>query len=619
MRFQSPSLAAIISFLGVGTCLVSAGPALGVGNGTAPTFEAIHAPDDDDVLPARDGAPIWFTAADDDGVRQVSARWCHQEVVSYCVSATSMVFDPGQPRVQSTLWTQTSMQAPPGSYALQELVVEDQAGEAATYRPDGSVTVSPSGTNGPTAHGFDLTQLFVLLDAEVPQVTDVSWPGGVAAYAVEDTLGLDVAVSDNYRGPLTVQVWFQQGTYQLGPATGQLPDSGQAGQAGVVRVTYDLPWYTIGGQWQIERIEVRDQQHNRAEYLADGKLLTQTGLGSGTQTHSLPLSSMPLTVRNPSPTLVGGIPGDMAMTARWNAAADRDGTPPAEYDVTVAPADPDDVTSPRASATVDGSQTQKRFTGLRNGIPYIVRVRSRFADGREFDAPAPSHPWAPYPIVSVSPEVRVVEGDVGTSAAVLTIRLSSPSAVDTTLCWETADGTATASRDYTAVRRCDTVSAGDVSTQIRVPVAGDTRTEGEEQFWIRFPHNTFNGESEIRVVKVVIVDDDPDNTAALSVGAVTSIGGKRGTAPGVFTIRLARPRAHPVTVRYLTRDGTAIAALDYRATQGQLRFRAGEVVKYVAVPIHSRATRVDSTFTLRLRAPEGAPIAKRSGRGGIVR
>jgi len=71
--------------------------------------------------------------------------------------------------------------------------------------------------------------------------------------------------------------------------------------------------------------------------------------------------------------------------------------------------------------------------------------------------------------------------------------------------------------------------------------------------------------------------------------------------------------------RLLEQENEVLRRAGDCATRGKLLFRAGQVAKYVAVPIYSRATNADSAFTMRLRAPEGAPIAKRVGRGGIVR
>ena len=74
-----------------------------------------------------------------------------------------------------------------------------------------------------------------------------------------------------------------------------------------------------------------------------------------------------------------------------------------------------------------------------------------------------------------------------------------------------------------------------------------------------------------------------------------------------------------VTVRYMTRDGTATAGEDYEETRGTLTFAAGETEKTVSVPILDDA--VDEgreTFTLKLADAKGAWIEDGEATGTIV-
>ena len=94
---------------------------------------------------------------------------------------------------------------------------------------------------------------------------------------------------------------------------------------------------------------------------------------------------------------------------------------------------------------------------------------------------------------------------------------------------------------------------------------------------------------------------------------------REGIDPAVeFEVRLSRAASDPVTVDYVTRDGTAKAGEDYTRTRGTLTFAAGEREKTVGVPIlddgHDEG---EETFTLKLRNAHGAWIAAGEATGTI--
>ena len=86
-----------------------------------------------------------------------------------------------------------------------------------------------------------------------------------------------------------------------------------------------------------------------------------------------------------------------------------------------------------------------------------------------------------------------------------------------------------------------------------------------------------------------------------------------------FRISLDRAAVNPVTVRYETVDGTAVAGEDYEATSGELTFAAGETEKWVEVTLIDD-TEEDSgeTLGLRLNSVTGAVLGDASGIGTIL-
>ncbi|RYF50650.1 MAG: hypothetical protein EOO38_05155, partial [Cytophagaceae bacterium] len=97
----------------------------------------------------------------------------------------------------------------------------------------------------------------------------------------------------------------------------------------------------------------------------------------------------------------------------------------------------------------------------------------------------------PVPDLSIE-DASVKEGNSGTQNAEFTVTLSAPSAKDVSVNYATADGTATASSDYTATSGTLTFPAGTTSQTITVHVTGDTVVEPNEIFQVNLssPVNT---------------------------------------------------------------------------------------------------------------------------------
>ena len=83
--------------------------------------------------------------------------------------------------------------------------------------------------------------------------------------------------------------------------------------------------------------------------------------------------------------------------------------------------------------------------------------------------------------ISIS-DVAVVEGNAGTSLAAFTVSLSAANALDVSVGFATADGTAVQPADYTATSGTLTIPAGTVSGTVSVPIVGDVLDEPTETF-----------------------------------------------------------------------------------------------------------------------------------------
>ena len=88
------------------------------------------------------------------------------------------------------------------------------------------------------------------------------------------------------------------------------------------------------------------------------------------------------------------------------------------------------------------------------------------------------------PAVSVN-DVRVTESDAGTVSAVFTVKLSAVSSLPVTVKYQTANGTATAAVDYTAVGLTSlSYSPGETSKTVTVQLKGETLKEASETFFV---------------------------------------------------------------------------------------------------------------------------------------
>jgi hypothetical protein len=206
----------------------------------------------------------------------------------------------------------------------------------------------------------------------------------------------------------------------------------------------------------------------------------------------------------------------------------------------------------------------------------------------------------------------VTEGNTGVVNAGFTVSLSNAWALPVTVDFTTANGSATAPDDYSAVSGSVTIPAGATSTAINVPVVGDLLDEINETFTVTIS-NSVNATITTATATGTITDNDA--TPALVVNDVSVTETDAGTATATFTVTLSAVSGRTVTVNYATANATATAPGDYTATSGTLTFLPGsattqQVTITVASDIRDEA---DETFQLRLSSAVAATIADGTG------
>ena len=221
----------------------------------------------------------------------------------------------------------------------------------------------------------------------------------------------------------------------------------------------------------------------------------------------------------------------------------------------------------------------------------------------------------PLPTLSVN-DVTVTEGDAGTVAAAFTVSLSVPSGRSVTVGYATANGSAIAPADFTAMTGTLTFPAGQTSQQVTVLVNGDLLDEVTESFFLNLSGPTNATISDPQAVGTII---DDDGLPTLSINDVTVTEGQSGTVNANFTVTLSASSGQTVSVGFSTADGTATAGADYNATGGNLVFNPGITTRTLTVQVISDTLdELDENFFVNLADPNNAEIADGQGVGTII-
>ncbi len=211
--------------------------------------------------------------------------------------------------------------------------------------------------------------------------------------------------------------------------------------------------------------------------------------------------------------------------------------------------------------------------------------------------------------------INDVTVDENAGMAVFTISLSAATNQDVTVAYATANGTATAGSDYTATNGTATIVAGMTTATVSVPILDDTIHEDNETFNVNLTNPTNATIADAQGVGTII-DDDAPPLPTLRINNRTV---NEGAGSVTFTITLSAASTLPVTVRYTTSDGTAVAGEDYSRRNQIATIPAGERTVTVSIPIIDDTIDEDNeTFNVTLTNPTNATIAVALGVATIV-
>ena len=212
-------------------------------------------------------------------------------------------------------------------------------------------------------------------------------------------------------------------------------------------------------------------------------------------------------------------------------------------------------------------------------------------------------------------DVTVVEGTAGVHNAVVTVSITEPHGNSITVNYSTADGTAHTGSDFNAVSGTVKFAINEMTRSIVVPVIGDRVVETDKDFFVRLSNPKGAKIADAEGI-VTILDSSP----RISIDSYASAQeGNSGTTPMTFTVALSNAYDLPVTVQWVTADGSATAGLDYVGAADTLVFMAGETSKPIEVLVKGdRIAEPDMGFAVNLIATDSyAAISNGVGAGWI--
>jgi hypothetical protein len=280
---------------------------------------------------------------------------------------------------------------------------------------------------------------------------------------------------------------------------------------------------------------------------------------------------------------------------------------------------------PATTLTFTPGQTSKYITVLVNGdtiyeasetfvVDLSSPVNATFADNRGIGRITNNDSQ---PQISIS-DATMAEGNAGTIGYGFTVSLSAVSGVTTTVSYATANGSAIAPGDYTAIPAAVlTFKPGQTSKTITVLVNGDTAYESTETFVINLSSPVNATFADNRGIGRITNDDNPPQ---ISINDVTLAEGNTGTTAFTFTLSLSAASGVTTSVSYVTGNGSASAPGDYTAHPlTTISFAPGQTVQQITVLVNGDALyETNETFVVDLSNPVNATFADNRGIGFIT-
>jgi hypothetical protein len=221
------------------------------------------------------------------------------------------------------------------------------------------------------------------------------------------------------------------------------------------------------------------------------------------------------------------------------------------------------------------------------------------------------------PIATITPLVRVTEGDSGTSVAELTVTLASAAAQATTIAFATEAASASPGSDFSATSGNLVIGVGQTTGTISIPIVGDTVPEPPEAFFVNLG-TTDNGTLSTTQKQGIVAIFDNDSGSVPTVSLPKTVSVKENDGNALFAVTLSSPATARTEVSWKTINWTATTA-DYEKANGKLVFQPGQRTKTISVDLtDDRRDEPDEAFGVILENPIAAALGQKGSFGLIA-
>lgn len=204
------------------------------------------------------------------------------------------------------------------------------------------------------------------------------------------------------------------------------------------------------------------------------------------------------------------------------------------------------------------------------------------------------------PTLAIDSPTSVEEGS---GDITFTVTLSVLASEDVTVAYTTSDGTALAGTNYTNTSGTLTITAGQTTGTITVPVLNPSGYHGTKQFTVTISNADHNGTTltitQSTGTGTILDNESAPSPVTVSVNSPSAV--EEGTGNITFTITLSEVASHDVTVDYATSNGTAISGTNYTSASGTKTITQGTTTGTVVVTVlNPSGYHGSTTFSLTL-------------------
>lgn len=203
-------------------------------------------------------------------------------------------------------------------------------------------------------------------------------------------------------------------------------------------------------------------------------------------------------------------------------------------------------------------------------------------------------------------------GEHSGNATVTVIRSGTVSG-QSTVEYETTNGTALAGIEYTATKGTLTFTTGETQKTFQIPITNNTTIEGMKtvNLALKNPTGSLLGSSTSATLSVI--DDEIEQ---YGIGSLKFQKSAERTSEGAGGVSLTLLRIGgskgSVSINYTTKSGLALAGSDYTETNGTMTFLEGEAAKSIRIPI------AKDTNTLEEEEAFSVSLSNASGGASII-